>query len=387
MKRFVVILFLFFLILSVKTTLAFEYTIEPSLSLSEEYNDNIFLDHTDRVDDFITYISPAIDFSVLSATSELKIGYAPTFSLYKSNNDLNETAHQFSLNGNFTLSNRLKFTIIDTFLRSSELSDIRTIETIGPINERLTLQYNTLSGNFSYRLRENLSYILGVSYQNTDYKEEGPDVSEVKTYSGNMGLDYKRSERTTFLVNAQYTQYDYRPESDATQQDYTLGVTYRLTPTFTSLIKGGITIVEIEDTEVSDTLFNGGIDLTKTFERGEAVLSLRQSAIGGTEGEPLRYRSAIVRVSKTLIEKWTVSLSGSYSNYKSIGTNNENTDEALFKANLAYNFTPWAKLRPILTLSYSYFDSNDKINNRNDYYNNIILFALKLGYSTQETRK
>ena len=44
MKRFVVFLFLFFLILSVKTTLAFEYTIEPSLSLSEEYNDNIFLE-------------------------------------------------------------------------------------------------------------------------------------------------------------------------------------------------------------------------------------------------------------------------------------------------------------------------------------------------------
>jgi hypothetical protein len=387
MKRFVVFLFLFLLILSVKTTLAFEYTIEPSLSLSEEYNDNIFLDHTDRVDDFITYISPAIDFSVFSATSELKIGYAPTFSFYKSNNDLNETAHRFSLNGNFTLSNRLKFSIIDTFVRSSELSDIRTIETIGPIHERITLQYNTLSGNFSYQLRENLSYILGVSYQNTDYKEGGPDLSEVKTYSGNMGLNYKRSERTTFLVNAQYTKYDYRPESDATQQDYTLGVTYRFTPTFTSLIKGGITVVEIEETDGSDTLFNGGIDLTKTFERGEALLSLRQSAIGGTEGKPLRYRSAIVRVSKTFIEKWSVSLHASYSNYKSIGTNNENIDEALFKAGLTYNFTPWAKLRPILTLSYGYFDSNDKINDRNDYYNNIILFTLKLGYSTQETRK
>src|SRR3990170_7274096 len=99
MKRFVVFLFLFLLILSVKTTLAFEYTIEPSLSLSEEYNDNIFLDHTDRVDDFITYISPAIDLSVRSSTSELKIGYSPTFSFYKSNNDLNETAHRFSLNG------------------------------------------------------------------------------------------------------------------------------------------------------------------------------------------------------------------------------------------------------------------------------------------------
>jgi len=387
MKRFVVFLFLFLLILSVKTTLAFEYTIEPSLSLSEEYNDNIFLDHTDRVDDFITYISPAIDLSVRSSTSELKIGYSPTFSFYKSNNDLNETAHRFSLNGNFTLSNRLKFTIMDTFIKSSEISDIRDIPNVGPVRRRAGLQYHAPNVSMSYRLTENLSYILGVSYFDYDYKETG--FNEVKTYSGNMGLNYNLSKITTLSVNARYARYDFRPTSDATQQDYLLGVKHRFTPTLTVGITGGTTITKIQDTGESSTDLSVGIDLTKIFEKkGEGALSCRQTVVTDIDtGEPVRERRAKFSLLKPITEKWTVSLSASYGNYKSIVTNNKNTDEAQFKAGLTYNFTPLAKLRPMLTLSYSYFDSNDKINDRNDYYNNIILFTLKLGYSTEETPK
>jgi hypothetical protein len=239
----------------------------------------------------------------------------------------------------------------------------------------------------SYRLTENLYYILGVSYFDYDYKE--PGFIEVKTYSGNMGLNYNLSKLTTLSVNARYVRYDFRPTSDATQQDYLLGVTHRFTPTLTIGITGGTIITKIQDTGELNTDLSVGVDLTKRFEKyGEAALYCRQTVLTGIDtGEPVRERLAKFSLLKPITEKSTVSLSASYGNYKSVVTNNQNTDETQFKAGLTYNFTPWAKLRPMLTLSYSYFDSNDKINDRNDYYNNIILFTLKLGYSTQETRK
>ena len=380
MKKFVVISFFVFLFFSAKTVFAYEYTPELSLSLSEEYNDNIFLAHTDRVDDFVTYITPGIGLSIKSVNSELRLAYSPTFSYYKSNEDLNETSHRFMANGNFTLSNRLSLTLMDSFVKSSEISDIRAISDVGPITKRSELTYNIVSGNISYKLRENLTYRLGVSYFYTDYKV--PGSTEVKAYSGNMGLDYRLSEKTTLSANAAYTKFDYRPESDATGQDYTLGVSYKLTPTFTIGLTGGATITKIEDTGESDTGFIGGATLTKKFEKGQAVLSYWQSVIAGTQtGVPTKDQTVSLSLTRTLTNKWTGSLSASYSNYKSIETNDVDTDETLFTAGLTYNFTPWANLRPNLTLSYSYVDSDDKITNTGDYYNNIVFLTLSLSYS------
>jgi len=380
MKKFVVISFFVFLFFSAKTVFAYEYTPELSLSLSEEYNDNIFLAHTDRVDDFVTYITPGIGLSIKSVNSELRLAYSPTFSYYKSNEDLNETSHRFMANGNFKLSNKLSLTLMDNFVKSSEISDIRAISDVGPITKRSELTYNIVSGNISYKLRENLTYTLGAFYFYTDYKE--PGFSEVKAYSGNMGLDYRSSERTTFSASAVYTKYDYRPDSDATEQDYTLGITYILTPTLTAGITGGLAVTKIEDTGESDTGFIGGVTLTKKFEKGQAVLSYRQSVIAGTQtGVPTRDQTVGLSLTRTLTNKWNASLSASYSNYKSIETNDVDTDETFFTAGLTYNFTPWANLRPNLTLSYTYADSDDKITNTGDYYNNIVFLTLSLSYS------
>lgn len=375
MKRYVVMLILAFLFFPAKIAMAYDYTANISLSLSEEYNDNIFLEPSDRDSDFITYISPGIDLSIRSVNSELRLGYYPTFSIYSSHDELNDTAHRFTANGSFKLSERLNFTLSDTFVKSSEASDIRTIPDIGPITGRLERRLHTISGNISYRLRDNLSYILGASYSDTDYKEAG--LSEVKTYSGSMGLSYRHSERTTLSANARYIKYDYRPDSDATGQDYSLGITYLITPTLTLGLTGGATITKIEDTGELDTGFSGGVELTKRLKRGEAALSFRQAVIAGVEtGVPLRNRTVSLRLTRPITNQLAASITASYSNFKSIETNDYDTNETLLSTDLTYSLRPWASL----ALSYSYVNSDDKIVNTRDYYNHIVLLTLRLNY-------
>ncbi len=376
MKRYVVMLILFFLFFPAKIAMAYDYTADISLSLSEEYNDNIFLEHSSRDSDFVTYISPAIGLSIRSVNSVLRLGYSTSFSFYGSHPELNEPAHNFTANGNFTLSNKLSLTLTDTYVKSSEISDIRAIPDIGPITGRIERRLHTISSNISYRLRDNLSYIIGASYSDTDYKESG--FNEVKTYSGNMGLSYRHSERTSLSANARYTKYDYRPSSDATGQDYSLGITYLITPTLTLGLTGGATTTKIEDTGESDTGFSGGVELTKRLARGEAALSFRQAVIAGVEtGTPLRDQTVSLRLTRPLTNQLAASISASYSNFKSIETNDYDTNETLLSTNLTYSFMPWASL----ALSYSYVNSDDKIANTSDYYNNIFFLTLRLSYS------
>jgi hypothetical protein len=377
MRKYTVLMIFLLLFFPVKAVMAYEYTLGVSLSLSEEYNDNIFLEHSDRKSDFITYLSPGLDFSLKSINSELRLGYSTSFNYYKSHSELNSSpAHNFTASGLFNLSERLSLTITDTYIKSSEIRDIRTVPDLGPVTGRIERTLHTVGGSISYSLRDNLSYTLGASYSDADYKE--PGSSAVKTCSGNMGLNYRQSERTTLSANVRYVKYDYNLNSDATGQDYTLGVTYRLTPTLTVRATAGATNTKIEDTGGSDTGFTGGVDFTKAFEKGEAALSYRQSVIAGVEnGAPLRTQTASLSLRRPITNKLAAAVSASYSKFESVKRTNVDTDEISFGADLTYNLGPWAGL----ALSYSYVNSDDKLIDTRDYYNHIIFLTLRLSSS------
>jgi hypothetical protein len=375
-------LFVIFLFLSAKATSAFEYTIVPSLSLTEEYNDNIFLDSSDKVDDFITYITPSLNLSMRSANSELAFGYSTSLSFYNSHSYLNgQPAHNFNAGSSFRLSERLSFTLSDTYVMSSETRDIRAISDTGPLTGRRKLTYNNISGNIFYKLGGNLTYTLGASYLYSKYEE--PDETTSKIYSGTMGLTYRHSESTALSASAIYTQYDYKTESDAKGQNYTFGCTYVLTPTVTIGFTGGVSITKIEDTGESETGYIGGVNITKRLERGQASLSYEQRIINGIETEtPVKSQILSLSLSRPFTNKFAASLSTSYGNYKSIETNETDTDEMTFTTSLTYRLRPWATL----ALSYNYVKSYDKKDDANAYDNNRVLLTLNLSYG-REARK
>jgi outer membrane usher protein FimD/PapC len=198
-----------------------------------------------------------------------------------------------------------------------------------------------------------------------------------------MGLTYRHSERTALSASASYTQYDYKTESDAKGQNYTFGVTYALTPTLTVGFTGGLTVTKIEDTDDSETDYLGGVNITKRFERGEASLAYNQSIINGIQSQsPVKSQMVSLSLSRPLSNKLTASLSTSYGKYKSVETSETDTDEITFTTSLTYSFRPWANL----ALSYSYVNSNDKIDDVKDYYNNRVFLTLNVSYG-REARK
>jgi polysaccharide biosynthesis protein VpsM len=373
MKKYLFVLFL--ILVFSQTAFALEYTGKLSLSLSEEYDDNIFLTRSDKVDDFITYISPGIGLSLRSQTSQLSLNYIPTFSFYSNNSDLNETSHQFTATGNFALSEKASAELTHTFIKSSETQDFVDIADIGPITRRIEKRLNIFNTNFTYQLTQHIDYTLGIRYSDLDYPE--PDLSEVKTYSGNMRIAYRFSESLSFSAGGNFVKYDYRPDSDATMQEYTAGLTYRFNPAYSISITGGPSITKIEDTGETDTGYGGGIALTRTDERGSATLAVRQTIIAGVEsGEPLTSREAALRITRELTPRWNITLSGSYNKYESV--ENDTTDEDVVRlgGSITYSLSPWANL----SLNYSFSDHEDNIVDTASYQNNIVLLRIDLSY-------
>ena len=379
MKKCIVAV-LIVLLFAVNAFAATVYTVEPALSLSEEYNDNLFLKRSDRINDFISYVSPSIDLSAKSINTDLRLSYSPTFSFYSSHDELNDTAHRFLANGIFNLSESLRSTLTGSYIKSSEVSDIRAIPDIGPVTVRAEWKHLTIDGSASYQLSKKFFYTLGLSYFNAD--TNAPNLNKVKAYSGNMGVRYRSSEKTTLSANAAYTKYDNRPYRDATGQNYFLTVTHRISQTVTIEATSGAIIIKIQDTGKSDIGFAGGVNLGKTFERGEISLSYNNIVIPSVESDtPLRYQTVRLHLSKPITQKFVVSATASYNNFKSIGTtidiNNGDTNEIDFNTALTYSFSPAVNL----ILTYTYIDSNDKINDNRDFHNNVVLLTFRVSYS------
>jgi uncharacterized protein (PEP-CTERM system associated) len=61
-----------------------EFTILPRVSISESYNDNIFLTPDHRKSDFITYLTPGVSVFGTTPNVQVSLDYAPTFAAYAS---------------------------------------------------------------------------------------------------------------------------------------------------------------------------------------------------------------------------------------------------------------------------------------------------------------
>ncbi len=92
-------------------------TLTPSISVSEEYNDNIFSDNRNRQWDFITSFSPALTLYVNRPSYQLSAGYSFSADLYAREDRLsNAFDHQnFVATGLYRLTPVVTLTASDTF--------------------------------------------------------------------------------------------------------------------------------------------------------------------------------------------------------------------------------------------------------------------------------
>jgi uncharacterized protein (PEP-CTERM system associated) len=72
-----------------------ELTLSPSILLREEYNDNIFLDSSNKKDDFITSVNPAMILKYTSNNTLLDLSYSLKYEYYVKNQSLMQKQHSF----------------------------------------------------------------------------------------------------------------------------------------------------------------------------------------------------------------------------------------------------------------------------------------------------
>ncbi|MBN2034875.1 MAG: outer membrane beta-barrel protein [Deltaproteobacteria bacterium] len=425
MKKLLVLALALMLIhqLDLESFAQYRFELTPFISAGLIYDDNIYLDNTDEISDYVATVTPGASLSVTGQHTDLRLRYAPTFVRYRDLDDENTTRHSASLVLGQDLTERLRFNLTDSFLRSDDpLEDITDLQ--GLRRGRNKYSTNTGQGSLSYRFgpenmlnvgyshqyRKNddptledstvqepfadLTYWLNVQngielryrYTDVEYKSDEPAFSTGREddYTGHRtGVRYIRrfSPKSQGYVGYNYTTRDF----DGLTEEYDvhdafLGLEHIFSPEYSMAASAGYFVRVNDVSENEDGPIFSAL-LTRAFERGRIT-------IGGDGGWGEEYLSTTVMEAGGFTKYYSGYLSGRYQLLEPVSTfaglsyrhdkKQNNRTWHTWRANCGLH---WAFLRWFsLSLSYTYVNRRDDIEISN-YTDNRVMLTLSASKS------
>jgi hypothetical protein len=214
-------------------------TLTPSVTVSEEYNDNVFLDNTKKEWDLITRITPGVSFEVGDPTYRLAAGYFFTADLYARHPELNQAfdAHSFIGDALWKVSPRLTLNAFDTFTLTTDTNLVNQ-ESVATGRNRSYSNY--MGGGASYLLTPLTSLRGGALWVVQRFQSE--DLFDSDTYGIDLALDRTLTPRLTGTVAYEYRFFNIQGLPDTTTHTPRLGVRFRFTETITGSLSAGPTV-------------------------------------------------------------------------------------------------------------------------------------------------
>ena len=387
---------------------------KPRISLMEEYNSNIFLTNTNTKEDFITTISPGISFVAAedrNAKFGLDLDYELGLVFYAHNSDQNYVSHTGTLNTWYTFGQRWTLRLWDSYTQSQD-----PVEQVVAIQSSPGVYYpGTQRGRFTYDrniLEPSLTYQFGredrleLIYRNNYYHTEDPggddnlghNVTPRLTYWFNVShgiileyifqtVDYdvtpdlssghRGRARYTYRFNPQtsifgeyiYDTLDYEsPAVDFDVNNPSVGITHAFTPTLTSRLQVGYFWRKPENGETTDgPTVDAGI--TQRTPRWTLDLTLQGGYtydFFGSEGLGFtKYYRGIASVGYRFTERLSTSLSGTLERdeYPDAGDREDWFGRVL----ASFSYQPWRWFTMTLGGSYGQRDSNEEVNDYDEW--------------------
>ena len=214
-------------------------TITPSLTITEEYNDNVFIDNKNKQSDFITGFTPGIALTFERPTYRLTAAYNFTAELFARETSESHAfdRQNFLLDTAWKVDPFLTLYLTDTFIFSTD-TNLISRENISSGRDRSLS--NTLGGGVAYQLTEFWTLRAGASY--TLERFEGNELENSNVYRFNVGADRRLSSRLSVGFGYEFGYFDIESEPKTTTHTPRVGAIWRATDTITLALSGGPSI-------------------------------------------------------------------------------------------------------------------------------------------------
>ena len=208
---------------------------QPSISIVEEYNDNIDLTPKNRIDDFITTIYPGLRFSAKEAKYGMDLDYRPGFVFYSKETDRNYISQAGNLNAWYTLGRRLTFRVRDYLIRSEEPREQEFIPgalpdqfILGTQRVRAIYLRNVFEPSIDYQFGKDRN--ISLNYRSNIYRNQSSLFQNSREDFFNPRLTYWFNIRNGISLEYGLTLGDFERSPDLTGQMAMGRYTYRFNP-------------------------------------------------------------------------------------------------------------------------------------------------------------
>jgi hypothetical protein len=268
LRATLLLIFLLFLALTGVAPAWARLQVTPSLILREEYNDNVFLEETDKQDDFITLVAPFLNADLDSKILKLNLSYGFEFRIYRNQTEEDETdpgdAQRARLDAELFPARDFTVRVLDVF-------EPVTIDERRPsIEENLVVNrtnLNRLWVNPQYRYRRFATFTatLSYEYENLAYDSSAGDDSD--RHTGGLELEKRLSEMLSVVSGYSLSRYNAKTAADYRRDDIYAGCTWRPGKKLTLKGRGGVAAVDRKNEgETTELLLDVSADYALTEE-------------------------------------------------------------------------------------------------------------------------
>jgi hypothetical protein len=216
------------------------FTLTPSVTIAEEYNDNVLLDNNNKQSDFITAIVPGLALTAESTTYRLLASYNFRADVYARDSSRSAAFDQqtFIAQGLYRVSPALTLTLSEGFFFSR---DTNLVSQEGVATGRSSSYSNSITPGMTYQFDRLNSLRALANYTILRFTSSQAFDSDVFRFE--PAFDHIFSPRLTGTLGYKFGYFDVKQLGTAVVHTPLVGVAYRITQTLTGTLSGGPSIV------------------------------------------------------------------------------------------------------------------------------------------------
>jgi len=183
---------------------AADFRIQPSLTVNEEFDDNILLTPNDKKDDYITRVIPAFVLAYKTGFWTWDLDYAYDYRYYRKGTRTDDSTHRANLKNRTELIDNVFFLeVLDQYQRVS-LDIVRNYTQESLFLKQSDQNIFTLNPYVVMGLQDNHKLTIGYKYVNSWYKD--PAAISTIDHIGYLETGSVLSSNLTFSTGIRYTQ-------------------------------------------------------------------------------------------------------------------------------------------------------------------------------------
>jgi len=381
-----------------------DFAVSPTIAVSEEYNDNVFVSPV-RKTDYITSLMPGIILSYNAPFWDWDLAYNFAYRYYARKSQEDDKSHNLSMHGLTRLIDDFLFLdISDNYSRVSlNIARDRTQES-NFVNQSDSNNF-TASPYLRFHPAPKVLMRTGYRYMNVWYKdpagidrrdhvgfmeatyELSPKLNLTANYTythensiqaynrhePNVGFRYEYKERSSIFGQGGYTWFNSRNGNASNDPFWNAGITHSFDHFLVSLTSGVQYPVDPVSGVTRETDYS--LAVTKELSRGSIGANVSYSKYSGDNVDIESRYSGGINASYELLEHLNTTLTGSIEKYDHRAVNSY-TRRIYVSSGLSYTFP-----REIaLALNYSFIDSDSPVILADRYQINRVSLSLSKSF-------